>query len=204
MKYLFALIALFFVPQQLFAQDVAQGKTLYTTCAACHGANGEGVKATNAPSLAGQEPWYLLRQLKNFKEGIRGTHAQDTYGTQMRPMAMMLVDEKAMQNVVAYIQTFKKVKNEATKGDLKAGAASYATCTACHGAKGEGNQALNAPKLTNLPGYYLERQLKNFKAGIRGSHPQDQYGLQMKGMSMTLVDDKAIENVVAYIRSLDK
>lgn len=204
MKYLLTLLFLCLPFSQLMAQDANAGKALYATCAACHGANGEGVKATNAPAIAGQEPWYLLRQLKNFKEGIRGTHAQDTYGTQMRPMAMMLADETAMKNVIAYIQTFKPAKGESHKGDLNAGKTAYVTCTACHGANAEGNQALNAPKLTTLPGDYLVRQLKNFKAGIRGSHPQDTYGAQMKPMSMMLANDQAIDNVVAYIRSLTK
>lgn len=87
-------------------------------------------------------------------------------------------------------------------GDKVKGKTLYTTCMACHGAKAEGNKALNAPKLTGLQGWYLERQLKNFKEGIRGAHPKDVYGAQMRPMAMTLADDKAIEDVVAYIESL--
>ena len=42
-------------------------------------------------------------------------------------------------------------------------AALYAACAACHGAQGEGNPALNAPKLTGQGAWYLQRQLRHFK-----------------------------------------
>ena len=51
------------------AGDATKGKAAYAVCAACHGANGMGNKALNSPSIAGQEPWYLERQLNNFKAG---------------------------------------------------------------------------------------------------------------------------------------
>ena len=91
----------------LAAGDAAKGKTLYATCLACHGANGEGNKALNAPRLAGQEEWYVARQLKNFKDGIRGADANDIYGQQMRPMAQILADDQAIADVAAYIATLK-------------------------------------------------------------------------------------------------
>ena len=40
------------------AGDPAKGKALYATCASCHGANGEGNQALNAPAIAGQKEWY--------------------------------------------------------------------------------------------------------------------------------------------------
>lgn len=88
--------------------DPVKGKTLYATCGACHGANGEGMEALNAPKLAGQESWYIIRQLQNFKAGIRGTNPKDTYGMQMAPMAQTLPDDQAIEDVTAYIQTLAK------------------------------------------------------------------------------------------------
>ncbi|MEY4642985.1 MAG: hypothetical protein RLZZ227_2979 [Pseudomonadota bacterium] len=92
----------------LAAGDAERGKTLYATCGACHGANGEGLEALNAPKLAGQEEWYVVRQLQNFKNGIRGNNPKDTYGMQMAPMSQTLVDDQAMQDVAAYIRTLGK------------------------------------------------------------------------------------------------
>ena len=73
-------VALVLSNQVLAAGDAAAGKTLYATCAACHGQQAEGTEALHAPKLAGQEEWYLVRQLQNFKAGIRGADKKDTYG----------------------------------------------------------------------------------------------------------------------------
>jgi cytochrome c oxidase subunit 2 len=64
-----------------------------------------GNVATNAPRYAGMSDWYLARQLKNFKDGVRGTHLQDYYGMQMGFMGRILKDEAAINDVVAYINT---------------------------------------------------------------------------------------------------
>jgi len=50
--------------------------------------------------------------------------------------------------------------------------------------------------------WYLERQLQNFKHGIRGQHPEDYYGKQMSFMARILQDDKKINDLVAYINTL--
>lgn len=87
-------------------------------------------------------------------------------------------------------------------GNAEKGKAYYAVCQTCHGPKAEGNQALNSPNLQGLQDWYMIRQIKNFKEGIRGTHPKDMYGAQMKAMTGTLANDQAIEDVVAYIKSL--
>lgn len=89
------------------AGDAKKGKAFYTTCVACHGDKGQGNKALNAPKIAGQETWYMVRQLKNFKAGIRGANPKDIYGQQMRPMAMTLPNDQAIEDVAAYIATLK-------------------------------------------------------------------------------------------------
>ena len=91
----------------LAAGDAAKGKALYSVCAACHGANGEGQEALNAPKLAGQQDWYVIRQLQNFKAGIRGANPKDTNGMTMAPMAQTLPNEQAIADVAAFIKTLK-------------------------------------------------------------------------------------------------
>ena len=90
------------------AGDAAKGKTLYAVCGSCHGPNGEGMEALNAPRLAGQESWYTIRQLQNFKTGVRGTNPKDTFGMQMAPMAMTLANDQAIEDVAAYIESLGK------------------------------------------------------------------------------------------------
>lgn len=94
-------------PEPTITGDVAKGKTLYATCSACHGMQGEGNAALQAPALAARNDWYLVTQLKNFKEGLRGADSRDTFGAQMRAIVGALPDDKAITDVVAYINTLK-------------------------------------------------------------------------------------------------
>ena len=95
-----------YVPAEVTVDgDVAAGRQLYNTCAACHGRDGAGNEALGAPALVGQNDWYLITQLKNFMAGYRGHHPDDTYGAQMRPMAAALQDEQGVLNVVSYINS---------------------------------------------------------------------------------------------------
>jgi cytochrome c oxidase subunit 2 len=185
------------------AADLAAGKTAYAVCTACHGPNGEGVKALNAPRLAGQEIWYLIRQIKYYKTGIRGTHPQDVYGQQMAPMAHTLTDDAAIENVAAYINSLSAPPSAPTvQGDPAKGKALYVVCATCHGQHGEGNEALNAPRQAGMDDWYMARQLEHFRDGIRGTHAQDLYGQQMAPMAKTLPDAQAIADVVSYINTL--
>lgn len=87
--------------------DSARGQTLYASCGACHGSQGEGNKLMNAPALAGQSDWYLVRQLDKYRVGARGYDPADTAGQQMKAAAMMLTAEEDVRDVVAYINTFE-------------------------------------------------------------------------------------------------
>jgi cytochrome c553 len=183
--------------------SAANGKALYAVCVSCHGADGAGNKALNAPRISGQEEWYVARQLAGFKSGLRGTHNEDIFGQQMRPMSLTLTNEQAIADVSAYVNTLQgSVSEKTVQGDASAGKAAYALCISCHGANGEGNSNLNAPRLAGQYDWYIVRQLQNFKKRIRGADPKDTFGQQMSPMAMTLADDKAIDNVAAYISTL--
>ncbi|MDH3553281.1 MAG: c-type cytochrome, partial [Gammaproteobacteria bacterium] len=182
------------------AGNAAMGAAQYAVCAACHGPQGEGLQALNAPKIAGQSAWYLKRQLQNYKSGARGAHPDDTFGKQMAPMAAMLVDDAAIDNVVAYIQTLPDNPPQVTvDGNVANGEKLYRVCSYCHGAEGQGIQAMNAPRAAGMTDWYVARQLQNFKDGIRGAHPTDFYGFQMMFMANVLHDQQAIDDLVAYI-----
>ena len=189
--------------QNVMAGNAQVGAARYAVCAACHGQSGEGLQALNAPKLAGQSAWYLERQLRNFKGGLRGAHQDDVFGKQMAPMAMTLTDDAAIAGVVAYIRTFAdNPPAETVSGDVARGQKLYAVCSYCHGAEGQGIQAINAPRIAGMSDWYLATQLKNFHSGVRGEHPQDFYGKQMGFMGRNLQDESQINDVIAYINTL--
>jgi cytochrome c553 len=173
-------------------------------CSTCHGVEGIGNIAIEAPRLAGMEAWYLKRQLENFRAGIRGTHGEDIQGIAMRPMAAKLSDE-SIADIVDWIGDWEYVPAEATvDGNVNQGRTAFQGCAACHGANAQGNEALGAPALAGQNDWYMITQLRNFRAGFRGSHQGDTYGSQMLAMSQTLRDDQAVINVVSYINTLQK
>jgi cytochrome c oxidase subunit II len=183
--------------------DPEAGAQLYAVCGACHGPRGEGIAALNAPKLAGQEGWYLRRQLNYYQTGVRGAHPDDVYGRQMAPMANVVGTEEAMRNLVAYIETLPDLPVESTLvGNADRGRKIYQVCGSCHGWEGEGIAAVKAPRQAGVQDWYLARQLNNFKLGIRGAHPDDLYGQQMIQMARILVNDQAVSDVVAYINTL--
>src|SRR5688572_30462103 len=196
--------------QPTFAQTAARvkgdaqaGQALFATCTACHGEQGQGNKELGAPKLAGQDGWYLARQLQSFKQGVRGSHENDTYGKQMIPFASMLADDAAMQNVVAYIGSLPDTRPDYSgSGNPERGRKLYATCASCHGVKGEGAWATNAPRLAGMSNWYMTRQLENFRQGIRGTHPQDFHGAQMRSMARALKDEASINDLLDYINEL--
>lgn len=190
--------------QQVADGDPAAGQALYAPCAACHGQQGEGNAALNAPQLAGQGEWYLKRQLEYYKQGIRGADPNDPFGQQMAPMAATLTDDAAISDVSAYIGTLPHQPAPVTiDGNPARGRSFYVTCGTCHGGNGEGNFALNAPRLAGQHDWYLKRQLDKFKQGVRGEHPDDEFGVQMILMARMLKDDQAVDDIIAYINTLN-
>jgi len=196
----FSLLIFVFASFGQAADSVENGKKAYAICVTCHGENGQGNPSLNSPRLTGQGKWYLIRQIKNFKDGIRGTHSKDQYGAQMKPMVVSLTNEQAVRDVATYISTLKSNHPVASiKADVAAGKSQYVLCATCHGENGKGKAELYAPKLSGQYDWYIARQLNNFKFGIRGTHLKDIFGRQMLPMALTLKDEEAINNIAAYI-----
>ncbi|HEU4620248.1 MAG TPA: c-type cytochrome [Gammaproteobacteria bacterium] len=92
--------------------DAERGQSYFAVCTTCHGASGEGMKEMNGPKLAGQEAWYIVRQLQNFKQGLRGADSRDVYGQQMAPIAQVLPDDQAIEDVAAYIESLGRTDSK--------------------------------------------------------------------------------------------
>jgi cytochrome c553 len=174
----------------------------YSFCTVCHGAHGNGNPAINAPKIAGIEPWYLKRQLELFRAGSRGTQPSDRPGTEMRAIGQPL-DDVAIEAIAAYVATFDARPPPVTvTGNAKRGRSLYTSCSGCHGPRGEGNSALNAPALAGQTDWYLVTQIERFRAGERGFAPEDVFGNQMRAAAAMLPDTGAVNDVVAYINTL--
>lgn len=175
-------------------------------CQSCHQADGSGNAALQAPALAAQQPDYLLRQLQHFQTGLRGAHAEDGTGAQMRaalPKDLTSEDLQALASHFAALPAPAKAAQAIDAVQVDKGRRIYInSCGACHGPKAEGVKALNAPSLRQLDAAYLQRQLRYFRTGVRGAEKADKPGRQMALMARTLQNEQDIAQVIAYIGSL--
>jgi cytochrome c553 len=79
------------------AGDVAAGKARSAACAACHGANGQGVPPN--PPLAGVPEAQQVKALQDYKSGARANAV-------MKGLAAALSD-KDMEDLSAYYASLK-------------------------------------------------------------------------------------------------
>jgi cytochrome c553 len=187
------------------AASPVPGSALYKACVNCHGPAGEGSVASGAPRIAGLPQWYLASQLQRFQDGLRGKHPDDADGLRMRAMAQQMMSAAEIASVAGYVSHLAPVTNPATlpQTDAESARAVFARCAACHGPRGEGNQEVHAPPLAGQDDWYVARQLRKFRAGIRGKAPNDPVGPIMQAMSLS-VDPPMIERVAAYVHALSK
>lgn len=77
----------------------------------------------------------------------------------------------------------------------------FAQCATCHGIKGEGNEALFAPKLNGQHIGYLKKQIEAFQKGWRGKDSKDVHGVVMAAAIKDLAQEK-IDAALTYLESI--
>ena len=92
---IFALLG--FVGAAQAAGDAQAGKAKAGACAACHGANGEGVKPN--PALAGKSEAEIVQALKDYKSGKRANPLMKTFAAPL--------SDQDMANLGAYYASLK-------------------------------------------------------------------------------------------------
>lgn len=107
-------------------------------CAACHGAGGQG-KVGLFPNLA-DNAWLHGNSYETIVSKVEG-------GIQGNMPAQNVAEDK-IDDLARYVLSLSgeaEISGEAASRGKQA----FATCAACHGADGKGNQAMGAPDLTD-------------------------------------------------------
>ena len=98
------------------AGDTANGQKLYISrCGACHGDKGWGKEALHTPKLNGIGDSYLIRQVRNFQNGVRGAHKDAHHGKQMAMMAKSVTAEE-LKDIAAFLNAPEPQKETAHSG----------------------------------------------------------------------------------------
>ena len=74
-------------------------------------------------------------------------------------------------------------------------------CTACHLEDGYGLKSMNVASIAGLPRWYVTQQLRHFRDGKRGAHPEDKEGKMMQSMTQVL-DDKKVAFLGKHVQSM--
>lgn len=183
-------------PAKAAKPDLAAGEAKYTAvCAACHGADGNSGSPVN-PKLAQQHPEYLVKQLQEFKSGVRKNAV-------MQGMAAVLSDED-MKNISFWLASkkakpgFAKDKELVALGEriYRGGIADrqIAACAGCHSPSGAGIPA-QYPRLAGQHADYTSAQLTSYRDGGR------QNSVQMTQVAAKL-NDREIRALADYIAGL--
>jgi len=178
--------------------DPAKARSIAeTVCAACHGLDGNSPIPVN-PSLAGQHPGYLYKQLADFKTGRRKNAA-------MSAMVANLSDDD-LRNLAAYFASQKPMTGTAKdRALIAAGQRLYRggnnetgvpACSACHSPDGAGIPS-QYPRLAGQHGDYTVAQLQSFRSGDRDNDPN----AMMRTIASRL-NDKDMAAVAQYITGL--
>lgn len=89
--------------------DAVAGEEDYAAlCANCHGADGRGIRALNAPGLLHLSDWYIASSLRKYRDRVRGATPGDIPGTTMLAPVTGFSDER-IDNVTAYVMTMRRL-----------------------------------------------------------------------------------------------
>lgn len=140
---------------------------LYASCASCHMADGSGRSDGLVPKLAGQREKILVHKLQKLRNGSMVLPV-------MVPFARALT-ETEMTQVARFIASIPEtlpemlpVKKVAAEGNIASKQEYVTYCAGCHGAEGQGNDALLAPKLCGQHAQYLTRRMSEIEQDLRG------------------------------------
>ncbi|MCG8016970.1 MAG: cytochrome c4 [Candidatus Thiodiazotropha sp. 'RUGA'] len=182
------------------AGNAEEGKNKSATCAGCHGAEGNSPLNPVWPKIAGQHPAYIAKQIKDFKANKRSD-------PMMTPMAMPLSDQD-IADLAAYYSSQTVKTGVAAADKVEAGERLYragnadtgvAACMACHGPSGAGNPQANFPAIAGQHAAYVEKALKDFRAGNRTNDASK----MMQGVVERMTDAEIAE-VAQYIQGLSR
>lgn len=130
-----------------------RGKASAAACAHCHGADGNSTVA-GTPSLAGQQPIYLVAALSEYHRGDR-----DTPG--LRAM-LERADRIELESLALYYAAQQPAPRATTPdGDPAAGETLALRCSGCHGARGISGDAAT-PMLAGQDPAYLAKALAGY------------------------------------------
>ena len=164
-----------------------RGRKVAAVCAHCHGEGGNSAKP-DIPNLAGQNPAYLLEQLRQFADGRRRNMFMEGM------IRAMNSDEKV--GMVLFYAAQDVARSTPGNAALAAKGQDYfnKTCFRCHGADGRGNAQI--ARIAGQQAPYLSLTLQRYRAG------GGERARSVMVDNARLMSDADIDAVVAFVSSM--
>jgi len=160
----------------------AAGKRIARQCTSCHGGRGISTRP-GVPNLAGLQPDYFKRALRAYLTGER-------QGAEVMKNFKYSLSKRDIDNLAAYFAGLKPGKTSlSTRGSVKWGRKSAASCVGCHGAKGNSINP-DIPSLAGQNGRYLKVAMQHYRDGERKN--------AMMRKVVAGFSDRKIENLATY------
>ncbi len=181
------------------AGDAAAGQGKVAMCSACHNADGNSM-LPNFPKLAGQGQRYLLKQMHDIKSNTRPV-------IEMTGM-LDAMTEQDLKDIAAWYSSQKATTGAADPELVARGEQLFRggkieeglpACTGCHSPNGAGLDLAIFPKLSGQHAAYTEKQLTEFREGIRNN---DGDAMIMRTIAGRL-SNKDIKALASYIQGLN-
>jgi cytochrome c553 len=155
-----------------------EGAEVAAICVDCHGINGYSLKP-GIPSLAGQQPAYLIASTMEYVKGNRGHEEKETM---LQGMRQIDIEKMAM----FFASQSPATRDAPPFGDPVRGEPLSAGCGECHGSRGVSHDPL-VPSLAGQEPVYLVNAIKAYRSRERDHE-------DMMGDS----SDEEIEDIAAY------
>ena len=193
--------------------DVTAGQAKASTCAACHGADGNP-SIPMYPRIAGQSERYIAHQMALIASGQRGGMAvamvpfvQDLTPQDMRDIGAYYATQKAGAGLAddgliadgAYKgMKFYEVGQQLYRGgDAARG---IPACMACHGPSGAGNPGPAYPHVGGQDQDYVARRLQEYRTGT--STEKDPALFNIMAQVTHALTDQEIQALATYLQGL--
>src|SRR5258706_13483080 len=152
-------------------------------CAACHGDKGVPTDAKTIPVIWGQERGYLMKQLRDFRNGERNSAV-------MSPIAKELAEGDLRKLAAYFAAKTWPARRAAAKSPPPKG---IAQCQACHQPNFQGG--MPAPRLAGLSYEYLVAAMRAFARDERANN------LDMP-MFMRMLPERERNAIARYLSAL--
>lgn len=163
------------------------GRKVSAVCANCHGDGGNSTKPS-VPNLAGQNPAYLLEQVRQFADGRRRYEF-------MEGMIRAMNSDEKIGMVLFYAAQPVHARPATDKALAAKGQEIFSkNCFRCHGDMGRGNDQI--ARIAGQQADYLRSTLKRYRDG-----PNTRANSIMTP-NTKLLTDFDIESLVAYVSAM--